>query len=140
MCATKKMKILLVIATVLIISVSLFLLALDKDYKAKNKKREEIFNTPFKLQKVTKAVSFADDVRHDTTKSSLLNKQPVCSVLIDEDGATQLLNMNAFLEKYYSDQMITDCRTLYESEALSIRDRYKKEEFIWKKESERFHF
>jgi hypothetical protein len=132
------MKILLVIATVLIISVSLFLLALDKDTKAKNKKRDEIFNPKIRLPR-TGVVSFADKVAYATTLGPELG--PACTpTLLDPYGETQLLNMDAFIGKYYSDQNITDYRACYESEALSIADRYQIEEFVRKKESDRFHF
>jgi hypothetical protein len=48
--------------------------------------------------------------------------------------------MDAFIGKYYSDQLVTEYRARYESEALSIADRYRMEEFVHKKESDRFHF
>lgn len=61
-------------------------------------------------------------------------------ILIDEYGQDQLLKFDAFVDNYYSQKDITKFKQVYEAEALDVSNRYALEDFVYKKESERFQF
>lgn len=159
------MKLLLVILTILIILISIFLISLNKNLIERRCKRHNILNPRLKRPK-TRSVSFADEIVQsmpirtfpmdsrdraavgwypsggsgDPSCSSMGRNGSAGPILIDEYGQDQLLKFDAFVDNYYSQKDITKFKQVYEAEALDISNRYALEDFVYKKESERFQF
>jgi hypothetical protein len=128
------MKILLVILTTLIILISVFLINLSRDVRERKEKRDKIL-TPRIFRPKTRSVSFAKDVVRAIPARS---PKVTPAILVDEHGHDQLLKFDAFVDNYYSQKDITKFKQIYEAEALDITNRYKTEDFLYKKESDRF--
>lgn len=130
------MKILLVILTTLIILISIFLISLARDTRERKVKRAMI-TTPRLFKPKTRSVSFAEEIVRTIPARGDVGSP---AILIDEYGQDQLLKFDAFVDNYYSQKDITKFKQIYEAEALDITNRYKTQDFLYKKESERFQF
>lgn len=128
------MKILLVIAVLLVLIISIFFI--DNFFlkeEAVKTRREEILN-PRIYKPKSRVVSFANDI-----EARVCPKTAVEPILETATGGQDLLKMGPFINRFYSQKDLTNAKAIYEAEALSIWNRYRMEEWKYKKDHERYH-